>query len=75
MALHSCRYKQICKGSKPHPLQKCKYKNNQGIHGHNFQNWFVKKIKIKIKKNKWLLVCQNLYELSLVSNSDCLLLI
>ena len=34
-----------------------------------------KKIKIKIKKNKWLLVCQNLYELSLVLNSDCLLLI
>ena len=44
-ALHSYKYKKICKGSKPHPLQKYKCKNSEGIHGHNFQNEFDKKMK------------------------------
>ena len=43
MEPHSYKYKQICKGSKPLTLERCKCKNNEGIHGHNFQYGLDKK--------------------------------
>ena len=46
MEPHSHKYKQICKGSKPLTLERCKCKNNEGIHGHNFQYGLDKKNEI-----------------------------
>ena len=46
MEPHSYKYKQICKGPKPHTLERCKCKNNEGIHGHNFQYELDKKNEI-----------------------------
>ena len=50
MEPHSYKYKQICKGPKPHTLERCKCKNNEGIHGHNFQYGLDKKNEIN---NYW----------------------
>ena len=46
MGPHSYKYKQICKGSKPLTLERCKCKNNERIHGHNFQYGLDKKNEI-----------------------------
>ena len=68
-ALHSYKYKQICKGSK---LTHCKNVNVKTVKG--FMAIIFKMSLIK-KWNKWLLVCLNLYELSLVLSNDGLWLI
>ena len=43
MEPQSYKYKQIWKGSKPRTLEGSKCKNNEGIHGHNFQYGLDKK--------------------------------
>ena len=45
MEPHSYKYKQICKGPKPLTLERCRCKNNQGIHSYNFQYGLDKKMK------------------------------
>ena len=44
MEPHSYKYKQICKGPKPLTLERCRCKNNERIHGYNFQYGLDKNI-------------------------------
>ena len=41
--INSRTNKEICKGSIPLTLERCNCKNNEGIHGHNFQYGLDKK--------------------------------